>query len=82
MRKLKILLVTALVAAALAAPAFAAPGRRTPGKAPGYAVTNPNHTQRLGGRSEHASRGLSKAAQRSPSVNPTKGGPVVTPPSL
>ncbi len=82
MKKLKILMVTALVAAALATPAFANPGSPPKGKAPGYAVTNPNHTQRLGGRSERASRGLSRAAERSPSVNPSKSGTVVTPPSL
>ncbi len=73
MRRVKVILVAALVAAALAVPAFAGPRQSAP-KQGQYAVTNPNHTQTLGGRSERSCRGLSRAAERSPSVNPTKGG--------
>ncbi len=81
MSRVRIILVTALVAAALAAPGFAEPKRSaTSGKPAHYVVTNANHTQRLGGRSERAWRGLSRAAERSRSVNPSKdGGTVPTP---
>ena len=40
----------------------------------GYMVNNPNHNQRLGGKSKNASNGLAKAVKRSNSVVKSKSG--------
>ena len=51
---------------------------RSPGDVSGYCVGNPNHTQVLGGRSEHNGFGLAEAAEHSrkvqPVAPPTSGG--------
>ena len=43
--------------------------------AQGYEVRNSNHTQKLGGKSKNASKGLARAAERSKSVVKSKSGP-------
>ena len=70
MKRIKILLMVALLVAPVAMPVSAKPHRE---RRSGYSVTNPNHTQRLGGRSERASRGLAKAALHSRSIDTVKG---------
>ena len=40
----------------------------------GYMVKNPNHDQRLGGKSKNASNGLAKASSRSKSVRKSNSG--------
>ncbi len=77
-KRIKILLMAALLIAPVAVPVSAKPVH---GKGSGYSVTNPNHEQQLGGRSERASKGLSTAASHSRVVRPSKGGGPELPPA-
>jgi hypothetical protein len=74
MKRTAIILLCLLLVAAFVAPAF---GHDKGGKSPAYSVSNPNHTQALGGKSQNAGRGLQIAASRSAAV---QGGTVVVPP--
>ncbi len=74
MKRTAIILLCLLMVAAFAAPAFS----QDNGKPASYSVSNPNHDQALGGKSQHASQGLQKAATRSEAVQ--SGTIVVQPP--
>jgi hypothetical protein len=71
MRTIAIVLVCLLIVTVAASSAFAG-GKQKPGVS--YVVSNPNHTQTLGGKSTHAERGLHVAAARSGRVDVHKGG--------
>ncbi len=68
MRTIAIVLICLLIVTAAASSAFA-------GGKPGvsYVVSNPNHTQKLGGKSTQACKGLQVAALKSEKVQMRKG---------
>jgi hypothetical protein len=70
MKRTAIVLFCLLMAAAFAAPAF---GVDQIGNPSGYVVANPNHTQKLGGKSQNAHKGLQRAETRSGAVQLGKG---------
>ncbi len=75
MKRTAIILLCLLMVAAFVAPAFS---QDNAGKPASYTVSNPNHTQQLGGKSQNASKGLQRAATRSEAVQ--SGTIIVQPP--
>ncbi len=74
MKQTAIILLCLLMATAFVAPAFS---QKDPGKPTAYTVSNPSHTQTLGGKSQSACNGLQRAATRSKAV---QSGSIVVPP--
>jgi hypothetical protein len=71
MKQIAIILICLLLVAAVVSPVF---GLEKPGKTMSYVVSNPNHTQELGGKSENACKGLRTAAEQSHKVELGKPG--------
>jgi hypothetical protein len=71
MKRTALILILLLLVAALATPVFAL---EKPGKSGGFVVHNPHHTQTLGGKSENAHKGLSRAVANESAVKLEKPG--------